>query len=288
MTAQITTPLMRYHGGKFRLADWVISHFPQHECYIEPFGGAGSVLLQKPRSYAEVYNDLDGDIVNVFRVLRDPEQRQQLIEQLAMTPYARAEFELANEVDDELPPVERARRTLFRAQAGFGSAGATKGISGFRIDTRREYSLSSHLWAEYPEPLPTIATRLAGVLIENRSAIEVIQQHDGPDSLVYADPPYVFGTRFKAKSDGANGRYYRHEMTDDDHIDFLNVLIACQGYAIVSGYMTDLYHETLTAHGWGLRTKEARISAFRGTATRTECLWLNPRCLDAQAQMTLI
>ena len=287
MTAQIQTPLMRYHGGKFRLAEWVISHFPAHQTYIEPFGGAASVLMQKPRSSAEVYNDLDEDIVNVFRVLRDREQREELMEALALTPYARAEFELAMQAEEELAPVERARRTLFRAQAGFGSAGATKGITGFRIDTQREYGLSSHLWARYPDPLALFGERLAGVLIENRPAIDVMQQHDHPEALVYADPPYVWDTRFKARADGGNGRYYRHEMTDDDHIDLLNTLIACQGYAVVSGYMNDLYHETLTAHGWGLRTKESRIAANRGTAVRTECLWLNPRCLDAQAQRPL-
>lgn len=283
MTAQIKTPLMRYHGGKFRLSDWVISHFPAHQCYIEPFGGAGSCLIQKPRSYAEVYNDLDGEIVNVFRVLRDEEQRKQLIEALLMTPYSRTEFELAQQSDDNLSPVERARRTLFRAQSGFGSAGATKGTTGFRIDTAREYSLSSHLWASYPKTLALFGERLAGVLIENRPALEVIQQHDTPASLVYADPPYVWNTRYA----GANGRYYRHEMNDDDHIELLQALTACQGYAIVSGYMTDLYHDTLTSNGWELRTKEARIAAYRGTASRTECLWLNPRCLDAQPQQPL-
>ena len=141
-------PLIRYHGGKFRLAHWVIAQMPNHICYTEAFGGAAGVLLQKPRAYAEVYNDLDGDIVNLFKVLRDPEQRDQLIEQLILTPYSREEFENAWSV--ATTEVEQARRTIISAQMGFGSAGATKGITGFRIDTKRQYGTAQSLWADYP------------------------------------------------------------------------------------------------------------------------------------------
>jgi len=129
-------PLIRYHGGKFRLAHWVIAHMPNHNCYTETFGGAAGVLLQKPRAYAEVYNDLDGDIVNLFKVLRSSSSREKLIEQLILTPYSREEFENSWEVAED--SIERARRTIIRAQMGFGSAGATKGITGFRIDTKRQ------------------------------------------------------------------------------------------------------------------------------------------------------
>lgn len=116
-----TRPIMRYHGGKWRLAKWLISHFPAHRIYVEPFGGAASVLLQKERCYAEVYNDLDGEIVNVFRVMQSPELRDRLIEMLRFTPYARAEFALAWEKTAD--QVEAARRVIIRAQMGFGSAG---------------------------------------------------------------------------------------------------------------------------------------------------------------------
>lgn len=123
-------PLIRYHGGKFRLAHWIISQMPNHTCYTEAFGGAAGVLLQKPRAYAEVYNDLDGDIVNLFAVLRDSGSREQLIEQLVLTPYSRADFENAWEPTEN--KIERARRVCVRAQMGFGSAGATKGVTGDR------------------------------------------------------------------------------------------------------------------------------------------------------------
>lgn len=124
------------------------------------------MLLQKPRAYAEVYNDLDDDIANFFRVLRDPGQSERLIQLLHLTPYARAEFDLSYQDCDE--PVERARRTAVRACMGFGSAGATKGVTGFRIDTARPYGTAQHLWSRYPGQLPPIIERLQGVLIENR------------------------------------------------------------------------------------------------------------------------
>ena len=104
----ITAPVIRYHGAKFRLAPRVLQHFPPHTCYVESFGGAAGVLMQKPRSYADVYNDLDGDIVNLFRVLQDPVTRSGLTEHLVFTPYSREEFELSWEPSAET--IERGRR----------------------------------------------------------------------------------------------------------------------------------------------------------------------------------
>ena len=115
--------------------------------------------MKKPRSYAEVYNDLDGDIVNLFRVLQDKDSRSGLVERLVFTPYSREEFELSWESSAE--PIERARRTIIRAQMGFGSAGATKGVTGLRIDTKRQYGTAQALWAAYPSNLPRLARGLA-------------------------------------------------------------------------------------------------------------------------------
>ncbi len=267
----ITRPAIRYHGGKFRLAPWVMQFFPAHKCYVEPFGGAAGVMLQKPRAYAEVYNDLDGDIVNFFRVVRDPEKCAQLQQACMLTPYARDEFELAWYPTED--PVERARRVVVRAQMGFGSTGATKGSTGFRIDTKRAYGTAQHLWAEYPEILADVGQRFRSVLIENRPAIEVMQQHDGAATLHYVDPPYVLGTRVLQ----ANGKgYYRHEMTDEDHEDMLSVLLELDGMVVVSGYATEIYNDML--HGWSSYTTQARASAGRGTAMRTEVVWINQAC----------
>jgi DNA adenine methylase len=274
----LTSPALRYHGSKFRLAQWVMQFFPPHQRYTEAFGGAAGVLLQKPRSYAEIYNDLDGEIVNFFRVLRDPEQCAQLLQALHFTPYAREEFDLSwQPVSD---PVEQARRTAVRASMGFGSAGATKGSTGFRIDTRRAHGTAQMLWARYPDSVMAAAERMGGVLIENRPAIEVLTQHDGPDALHFVDPPYVLDTR----SMRASTRCYRHEMSDDDHVQLLRTLQQLEGAVVLSGYPHALYDEAL--RDWTRHTTSARISAGRGTGLRTECVWLNPRCAAALAGMS--
>ncbi len=275
----VTSPIMRYHGGKFRLAPWIMSFFPDHKTYVEPFGGAAGVLLQKPRSQSEVYNDLDGEIVNVFETLRDPEASARLQELLVLTPYSRSEFEHSYQPTDD--PIEQARRTLVRAHMGFGSAGATKGITGFRIDSAREYGTASHLWARYPEQIATFCKRLNDVIIENRPAAKVIENHDREDTLFFVDPPYRHDTRDSRSYDA-----YRHELTDDDHSELLQLLSSAEGMVILSGYDSDQYNDILK--GWDKHTKKARISAGRGTGTRLECVWLNPQCAEQQRQGKLI
>lgn len=276
----ITAPVIRYHGGKFRLAGWVLEHFPPHKCYVEPFGGAAGVLIQKPRSYAEVYNDLDGDIVNLFRVLQGEYSSKRLIELLVLTPYSRAEFELAWLPADD--SIERARRIIIRAQMGFGSAGASKGRTGFRIDTARAYGTAQHLWRSYPEHVATVCERLTGVLIENRPAAAVMLAHDTPATLHYVDPPYMHDTRVAGSE---KGRYYRHELSDREHSELLTTLKHLQGMVVLSGYPSELYQTEL--EGWTMNTTTARISAGRGGSTRQECLWINPTCMDALHQRGL-
>lgn len=275
-------PIMRYHGGKWRIAEWVISHFPkadQYDTYIEPFGGAGSVLMQKAPSQFEVYNDLDSEIVNVFRVLRDPLQADRLMDLLMLTPYAREEFELTyREVVSD--PVEQARRTLFRAASGFGSASATKGRTGFR-----GYSGSSgrgvnpaRYWSRYPPEIAKFCERLKTVVIENRPAVQLMRDRDGPRVLHYADPPYVLDSRVMQTGD----RYYRHEMTDDDHADLISTCAQLEGFVILSGYQTDVYRDLLS--DWKMVSVHALASGNRGSVKRTECLWLSPRVASQQYQ----
>jgi DNA adenine methylase len=261
-----TRPILRYHGGKWRLAPWIISHFPPHRVYVEPFGGAASVLLRKPRSYAEVYNDLDGEIVNLFRVLRDESTAARLEELVRLTPFARVEF--AASYEPAADPIEQARRTLIRSFMGFGSSALTR-KSGFRADAKRSGTTPAKDWAGYPEALSAIIERLRGVIIENRDARQIMATHDGPDTLHYVDPPYVFSTR---NTGSPNRNYdYRHEMTDADHIALAEFLHGLRGMVIVSGYDCPLYAEMY--RGW--RTDKKQTLAD-GARAREETLWLSP------------
>lgn len=268
---------MRYHGAKFRIAKWVMSFFPTHRTYVELFGGAAGVLIQKPRSESEVYNDIDGDVSNVFHVLQDPVKSDQLQKLLVVTPYSRREFEMAYENSSD--PVERARKTLIRAGMGFGSAGATKGKTGFRIDSARKHGTAAHLWAKYPDYIASFGQRLQGVLIENRPALKLIENHDRQDTLFYVDPPYIHKTRVMGN------RCYRYEMSDSEHEQLLLKLLELEGLAVLSGYECDLYNDLLGS--WVKHSTTARISAGRGTDTRTECAWLNPACQANQLQMEM-
>lgn len=164
-------PVMRYHGGKWRLAPWVIAHFPPHRIYVEPYGGAASVLMRKPRSYAEVYNDLDTEVVNVFRVLRDPALARELERQLRLTPWSRHEFNEAMAPAED--PVESARRTVLRAFMGFGTTSRRPAATGFRGRPYRVHGSGIHDWLTYPDQIRAFVARMQGVTVEERLAVDV-------------------------------------------------------------------------------------------------------------------
>ena len=269
-----TRPALRYHGGKWRLAPWIIAHFPPHRVYVEPFGGAASVLLRKERAYAEIYNDLDEEVVALFHVLRDRAMAGELARQVALTPYARAEFELSYVASDD--PIERARRLLVRSWMAHGSSGVRKHRTGFRHGSMREYTTPAHDWSSFPAALPALVARLQGVVIECRPAAQVIAREDRPETLVYVDPPYMFETR-SAKRFG-NDLYhgYRHELDDAGHAALLEQIVGLGATVVISGYHTALYDAALA--GW---TRFAcNALADRGEA-RTEVFWLNPRAAAA-------
>lgn len=262
---QVERPVVRWHGGKWILAPWIITHFPPHQVYVEPFGGGGSVLMRKARSYAEVWNDLDGDVVNLFKVLRGPDAGR-LVELCRLTPFARDGFEEAYQPTDE--PIEKARRLLIRAFHGFGSNGHAR-KTGFRANSNRSGTTPAHDWINLPDNMLAVIERLQGVVIENREAKRVMAAHDGTDTLHYVDPPYVMATR----SD--DGDDYRHELTDDQHGELLAYLQTLKGMVILSGYPHPLYDAALP--GWIRREKAALAD---GAKKRTEVLWINPLAVE--------
>ncbi|WP_336709942.1 MULTISPECIES: DNA adenine methylase [unclassified Cedecea] len=269
----IKHPAIRYHGGKFRLASWIISHFPAHRCYVEPFGGAASVLLRKAPSEAEVYNDLDGEVVNLFRVLRSGEQSTMLIDACALTPYSREEFKRAYEPTEDV--IEQARRLVVRATMGFGSAGATKGMTGFRLDTKRNSATAQRIWARSPDNLAAVASRFAGVLVENRDAIQCMKDHDTDSTLHFVDPPYVHDTRVNVAKNSA----YRHELTNAEHRALLEEIKSLKGMVIICGYNSELYNESLSS--WKRVTRSTSANGQAGSVQRTECLWINRAAQEA-------
>lgn len=273
-----TRPVLRYHGGKWVLAPWIIAHFPPHRCYVEPFGGAASVLLRRPRAHQEVYNDLDGDVVNVFRVLRDPEAAEALRRACELTTFSRAEWEMASE-PAIVDPVERARRTIVRSFFGHGSASVNPDhVTGFRGRSIRNGTVACVDWARWPQQVPRYVERLRGVVIERRDALELIRQHDDPGTLFYCDPPYPHATRGRIR------QCYRHEMDDPGHRALAEVLHQVAGMVVVSGYACDLYDRDLYA-GWPRVTCAATADGGRA---RTEALWLSPRTAAALTQQQAI
>lgn len=270
----IRRPILRYHGGKWKLARWIISVLPPHRVYVEPFGGAASVLLRKPRSYAEVYNDFDGEIVNVFRVVR--EQPRRLVRELVWTPFSRTEYRAAFAPSDD--PVEAARRTIIRSFMGFSSNAINRSVqSGFRSNSNRSGTSPAYDWANYPVSLRVIARRLRGVVIESKPAAEVIAQHDGSETLFYCDPPYVHATRALDVMHGERG--YAHELTDADHEALRAQLAAVRGMVVLSGYHGELYDRL-----YGDWPRLATAALADGAAPRTEVLWFNEAAWSRRAR----
>lgn len=273
-----TRPAVRWHGGKWLLAPWIIAHLPPHRIYTEAFGGGGSVLLRKARAYGEVYNDLDDEIVGLFRVLRDPVTAARLEQLLRLTPFARAEFREAYEPTDD--PIERARRLVIRSFMGFGSnahASAAKGhrSTGFRAQSTRSGTTPAHDWRNYPDAMAALTERLRGVVIECREAADVLLQHDGPETLHYVDPPYLWETRAGGNKYDLGWRMYRHELTRADHAALLELLRGLAGMVVLSGYPDPLYDDVL--HDWRRVEREAMAD---GARKRTEVLWINPAAVE--------
>ncbi len=262
--------IIKYPGSKWRIADWIVSLMPEHKSYLEPFFGSGAVFFTKPRSRIETINDMDGEIVNLFRVVRDAPDA--LARAVTFTPYSREEYEQAwkrCKAGDVTDPVELARLTLVRYWQTHGSCSYYKG--GWKNDrAAREYAYAVKHWNELPERIAAAVGRLKEAQIEQTEAVELIRRFADPNVLIYADPPYVLSTRKQ--------RQYNVEMADDvQHEELLVALLAHPGPVILSGYENELYNDTLK--GW---TKLHHKAQSECGGHRVEALWLN-----YEQQMTL-
>lgn len=250
--------VLKYPGAKNRIANWICSYIPEHSVYLEPYAGSLAVLFNKPRSHIETVNDLNEDVVNFFQVLRDyPKELKLAIE---LTPFARSEYEASyKEASD---PIEKARKFSVRCWQGFGSSNLYR--NGFKSGQQSNSPNPAKAWANMPEIILQAAERLKGVQIENLPALELIVRYNTPDVFIYADPPYLHGTR--------KSYLYKHEMEDKDHIQLLETLISHQGKVILSGYNNELYNDILA--GW--RKKSISTQAENGLK-RVETIWMNFR-----------
>ena len=257
-----------WYGGKFSHLAWLLPLLPECHHYCEPFAGSGAVLLNRPPSPVETYNDLDGEVCNFFRVLRDDKDR--LTEAIGLTPFSREEFATACEFDADLPPLERARRFYVRARqvrTGLAQRASLGRWANCKQTSRAGMSGVVSRWLGAIEALPEVAERLLRVQVENRPAVDVVRLYDSADTLFYCDPPYAHQTRGDAKA-------YGNEMTDDDHARLAAVLNAAVGMVAFSNYDCDLMRRLYPAPKWTkVVAPEKTNHATKGK--RSEVLWVN-------------
>lgn len=264
---------LRYFGSKWSIANWIVEHLPEHRGYVEVFGGSAAVLLTKSRSYAETYNDIEGGVVNFFRVLRD--HPEELIRVCELTPFSRAEHLEAFEACDD--SMEAARRFFVRSwltRGGYQREGHTR---GFWVDPGMgRGSAPAATFARLPARLRLVADRLAGVVIEQLDWRSLFRRYDREGALFYCDPPYMWETRIRRS-------VYLHEWGVEEHCAFLTAAAALEhGMVALSGYRSDLYDAELA--DW-LRV-ETGLTTQTGKR-RVECLWLSPRAAEMCRQRTI-
>lgn len=251
--------IMKYPGSKWSIVNWIIGYMPPHHSYLEPFLGSGAVLFNKPRSDIETINDMDGNVVNLFDwIKKDPER---LAYEIYWTPYAR---QIYNSAFETVPEDSFDRAVNFYIRLNMGHGFRTNGEKvGWKNDVQgRERAYASQDWCNLPDKIMQAADRLRGVQIENRPAVELIKRFNYPNVLIYADPPYILSTR--------NGRQYRHEMEDKDHIKLLDALLLHNGPVLISGYDSSLYKNKL--QGW----HRAETTCYSQVCSKKrEVLWMN-------------
>jgi DNA adenine methylase len=256
-----------WYGGKFSHLDWLLPLLPNAQHYCEPFGGSAAVLLNRHPSAVETYNDLDGELVTFFRVLR--EQKESLIEAIGLTPFSREEFEIAiSEPTQDLSDIERARRFFIRARqvrTGLAQKASSGRWAHCKLTSRAGMAGAVSRWLGSVEDLPGIVQRLLRVQMEHDSAIKVIQRYDSEETLFYCDPPYPHASR-------GDRQAYAYEMTDEQHRELSGVVHNIKGKVAISGYQCSLMEELYS--DW--KYIEAPTKTCHSTkGLRTEILWVN-------------
>lgn len=253
--------VLKYPGSKWNIASRIVELIPEHHSYVEPFFGSGAVLFNKAPSDIETVNDLDGDVVNLFRCIREnPDKLSCLV---TATPYSRKEYDDTYiDVDECFEPYEKARRFLIRCWQGYGYR--TNGYKvGWKNDVQgRERAYALKKWYYLPEVINDAAERLRTVQIENRPAVEIIERFNYDNVFMYLDPPYVLETRSQHQ--------YKHEMEDTDHELLLKTILKSNAKIMISGYESDMYNRYLS--GWQKRTF---ASCAEGGSPRKEVIWMN-------------
>lgn len=263
-------PPVTWFGSKSRLVKEIVKHFPDHQTYVDVFGGSGAVLLGKKPSKVEVYNDLNRKMTSLFNVLSDKRKTQELVRRLELTPYSRDEFKsAAASIDDEYDEIELARLMIVVQRQSHG--GLAKQWSYCVDAPAGGYSASVRKFHTGIERLPNVQARMRKVQIENLCFTDLIPRYDRPGTLFYLDPPYVPDTRI-------NGQY-ENEMTIEDHHALVDLLLSSSGMFVLSGYKTPVYLPLENA-GWNRVDIETYASTSKTRTKRTECLWVSPNCLN--------
>jgi DNA adenine methylase len=256
-----------WYGGKYSHLDWLLPLLPKATHYCEPFGGSAAVLLNREPAPVETYNDIDGEVVNFFRVLRD--QKDELIQAIGLTPFAREEFRLAiSQEEEDLSDLERARRFFIRARqvrTGLAQTASEGRWAHCKLTSRAGMAGAVSRWLGSVEGLSEIVQRLLRVQIENDPAIDIIQRYDSAETLFYCDPPYPHDSRGDSKA-------YAYEMTDDDHRALARVLQAVKGKVALSGYDCPLMQELYG--NWNC-IKSSLKHCHSIKQLRQEVLWVN-------------
>jgi DNA adenine methylase len=264
-----------WYGGKYSHLDWLLPLLPFCHHYCEPFGGSAAVLFNREPSPVETYNDIDGEVVNFFRVLRDDPER--LVRAIGLTPFSREEFAIACEIDPALDPVERARRFYVRARqvrTGLAQSATLGRWANCKNTSRSGMAGAVSRWLGAVEDLQEIALRLLRVQIENRPAIEVIRLYDSADTLFYCDPPYIHETR-------GDDNAYAYEMNYEEHCELAMSLNSVRGLVAISGYECDLMNDLYPSSRWYKSVAPSK-TIHSTKDKRTEILWTNynPRTIN--------